>query len=526
MPITRPTRCAEAGASARHRLRRLAVAIGIACASAPAGFALAQTVKLTPGIGTQLTWTNNVNLAPRQRAHQRPGVQHHARACASTGRRRARRCRVTSPRPSISMRAPARRTTTSSRRRTSSAPGPSSRTSSSSTRPPSSSRRTTTPSVRDPPISPMRRTTASRLSRTRSVRTSRADSGNISYLLRDDNQWIMVDNAPGGNDFQYTNHLFGTIERTPLAWGWGADIDRNRYRFDTQGGDAAARARTIARHLPAEPDLARLRLGGLRAQRVSADRLRWNDLWRRIPLAARADDRARRRLRAPLLRHVLPRQLQAPHAAVRVGVQRLAQHQHLSAAARDRAGGNVHSRRAERDPAARGFPIPSSARSSSSNFMDQRNLPAVLAEPVTLYSQRITLNQNATATAGLLGVRNSRLRQRLALPDQPDHGLRRRAAAAARVDRQQCAVGRRVRSGTTRSRRTRRSRPASRTATPKPRRRRPTRPRSTRRGWCSTRTIGPNTRGYAGMRWQQFDSDVSSNYSEFAVFLGLTHTFN
>ena len=41
------------------------------------------------------------------------------------------------------------------------------------------------------------------------------------------------------------------------------------------------------------------------------------------------------------------------------------------------------------------------------DFMDQRDLPAMLAEPVTLYTQQITLHQNATATVGLLGVRNS-----------------------------------------------------------------------------------------------------------------------
>jgi uncharacterized protein (PEP-CTERM system associated) len=159
------------------------------------------------------------------------------------------------------------------------------------------------------------------------------------------------------------------------------------------------------------------------------------------------------------------------------------------------------------------------------NFMDQRNLPVVLAEPVTLYSQRITLNQNATATAGLLGARNSVFvsvsryqtnpitasgEELPPLPGSIDSNVQWGAGA---VWNYQLTPNSSLATSFAYSY-TQAEAPATDTST-----------QYTAR-MVLTRTIGPNTRGYAGLRWQQFDSDFSSNYSEFAVFLGLTHTFN
>ena len=235
MATTRPTRCAEAGAAARHRLRRLAVAIGIAVRPRRRTRALAQTVKLTPGRrARQLTWTDNVNLAPDTRG-QRPRPRHHAQPGArlEAPRHLARRhvaCRL-SVRPhrraeqrDLPAGEPGRR----GRR--------SSRTSSSSTRRDSCSRPTApvraaagrpdqrdgqprhVAALPDQPVHPGRDRAAT------STTCCATTAAGPTWTAR------RVDTSNS-----YTNRVVRHDRPTPAApLGWGADIDRSAYSSTTR----------------------------------------------------------------------------------------------------------------------------------------------------------------------------------------------------------------------------------------------------------------------------------------------------
>ncbi len=53
------------------------------------------------------------------------------------------------------------------------------------------------------------------------------------------------------------------------------------------------------------------------------------------------------------------------------------------------------------------IPDPTQRQQAVNNFIDSRGLPSELSSPVNVYTQQITLNQNLSATMGLLGSRNS-----------------------------------------------------------------------------------------------------------------------
>ena len=153
-----------------------------------------------------------------------------------------------------------------------------------------------------------------------------------------------------------------------------------------------------------------------------------------------------------------------------------------------------------------------------------RGLPAFLSSGVNIYSQQVTLQESLVATAGLLGARNSvffsvyRLRQEpisgsgIVLPDilgtfqnNTQHGanvvwsysLTPLMTLTTSIDGSRTVDNTQV--GTTKQGSVRAA---------------------------ITSPIAPFTDVYGGVRYQILRSNVSNDYDELAVFVGLNHRFH
>ena len=122
----------------------------------------------------------------------------------------------------------------------------------------------------------------------------------------------------------------------------------------------------------------------------------------------------------------------------------LAQHHDLSAAARRRCRQAPMWRASSTSCSCRAFPIRSRASRRSTSSSAIAACPQTLTSPVTLYAQQIVLQQQQSATVGLVGARNTHLLlrfQRYAASPSPPRARRcRRCSRSATTIRRPAAA--------------------------------------------------------------------------------------
>ena len=170
------------------------------------------------------------------------------------------------------------------------------------------------------------------------------------------------------------------------------------------------------------------------------------------------------------------------------------------------------------------FADPIERQRAVDEFISDRGLPSVLSSPVALYTQQILLQDVATATAGLIGARNSVVFTVFYVRSEPIAG------SGNPLPPQYAAGNDNTQTGASAAWSLRVTPSVSLTAIVQGTHTESndTQDWSTRQGsarFVVSSPLSARTTAFAGARYQVFRSDISPDYDEAAVFIGLNHMF-
>ena len=230
--------------------------------------------------------------------------------------------------------------------------------------------------------------------------------GNIAYELRNNNVWTHLSGSPvRTNDGYYTEWLGDASSRSPATFGWSAHAEWTEYRYNDQRPTVMQLARLKAIY-NVDPELQLWVTGGYEDNQFVLTENRGAIYgagfeWRPTPRTSVLGNYEHRFFgpsykfsfshRTPLSAwsvHVgrdistFPRQLATLPAGVEIAgiIDTL----FLSS-----------------------IPDPAERQRTVEEFIRERGLADVLSSPVPLYSQQVILHETQSATAGIIGARNS-----------------------------------------------------------------------------------------------------------------------
>jgi len=228
---------------------------------------------------------------------------------------------------------------------------------------------------------------------------------NITYLLRDDNIWTNLNGAPVGTNDSYTNQVVGTLRRDPVPFGWQADYNRNDVRFTDQTAQLMELERIRVLYDP-DPVLELGASGGYERNEFPLSSYRGatygvSGRWHPNERTS-LDGFYEHRFFGSSFGLTFDYRTPLSVWGVRASRNITTYPQQIASLP---ASGNVSSLLNELflsriiDPAER--------QTAVDNLIRDRGLPQTLSGPVNLYSQQVTLQEQVSATFGLLGARNS-----------------------------------------------------------------------------------------------------------------------
>lgn len=345
----------------------------------------------------------------------------------------------------------------------------------------------------------------------------------IGWSIRNDNIWTNLSNSPDAStQAQYINRLFGTINRTPRPFGWGADVERNEYRFGDQQGQVVALARARATWQP-RAQLEMFVSAGYEATdfpffdtsgAIYGAGLRWRPTDR-----TRLDASWEHRFYGESYDVAFEHRRPLSFWNVRAYRTLSSYPERVASIAEGSSVAGILDRIFQSR-----IPDPAERTEFIADFMADRGLPEFTDQPISIYSERLYVLESATASVGLLGVRNSlvfrvfRSRQwpitgageeippvRGALDDNTQYG------AGATWSYQLSPLMTFLVDA--RASRTEAEPPFDVTSEQF----------ALRAGL--TQRLSLRTRVFYGARWYQFESSGSSNRREAAIFAGFNHSF-
>lgn len=345
---------------------------------------------------------------------------------------------------------------------------------------------------------------------------------NVRYELRNVNGWANLSNAPIGFDNSHYTQWTGFAAKTDTTLGWQANFDINNIQFNDQNKIYTRLAR-VGPVYNVDPQL-RLRasVGYERNEYTlteSSNVIYGVGLeWRPTPRTHLVGTWEHRffgssylfsfdhrtpltiwNLRASRNINTYPQQIATLPAGV--DVFGLINQLFLSRIA---------------DPVQR--------QAAVEQFIADQGFPSVLSSPVPLYSQRVLLQQSASATVGFLGARNTLLFSVATLSSEPITAAGDPfppLLAGANDNRQTSATVIWTHRLTPSVNMTSTLQASQTVATS-------SLEAATRQGVARVVFSSPlsaKTTAFAGARYQVLLSDVSLDYNEVAVFVGLTHAF-
>ena len=230
--------------------------------------------------------------------------------------------------------------------------------------------------------------------------------GGVTYELRDNNLWSDANASSIGNGRSYTNEIVGRLEHGPAPAGWGLDYDRADVRFFGQSQSETTEIARARGSWLVDPSFDVSATFGYEDNRFFLTResgatygagLRWrpnerttlNTNWEHRFFGAAYD--------------------LAFNHTTRLTVWSVAASRNITSYPQQLAtlpqGGNVsgllNALFASR------IPDPVQREVFVDQLIRDRGLPTVLTGPVPLLAQQVTLVESASATAGILGARNS-----------------------------------------------------------------------------------------------------------------------
>jgi uncharacterized protein (PEP-CTERM system associated) len=230
--------------------------------------------------------------------------------------------------------------------------------------------------------------------------------GSTTYSAHWYNLWTNSDLSATAGETIYTNTLRGQIDRAPAPFGWGADVERTEYDFPDQD-----RAQTI--------ELARLR-GAWQPDPQFRVFVSGGYERQRLPLSD--DDGAIYGLGVswrPTPRTALDASWEHRFFGASYGLS--FNHRTALTVWSVQAARNITSypEQLARIPAGvfvpgllneiflPRIPDPATRARFIADYIQQRALPIFLSEPLAVFGQRITLQESASASLGLIGARNT-----------------------------------------------------------------------------------------------------------------------
>jgi uncharacterized protein (PEP-CTERM system associated) len=344
----------------------------------------------------------------------------------------------------------------------------------------------------------------------------------IRYLLSDENIWTRFGDSPV-NDNVYTNDLAGRLDYEPRPFGWGLDINRTEQTF--RGEDRSellqlARVRGVYRP---DPQFEAYLSGGYERNRFELTEFdgaiygvgaRWRPT-PRTTFDAGWEHRFFGSSYTVLFDHRTARTAWNVTASRNISSypQELA-----------RLPAGVFVPTLLNEILASTIQDPSQRIQAILDYMRARGLPVVSTEPLSLFSRTFYIQENARATAGLIGVRNSLFFGVHRGKTEPVPGTSDLFLPSVGVVNDLLQTGATItwsnRLSSLSSLNVTAIRTESETKQPLERKSTEWSVRAT-----LTRTLSPNTTAHAGARYQAQDADRGDGYTEFAVFVGVSHFF-
>lgn len=346
--------------------------------------------------------------------------------------------------------------------------------------------------------------------------------GNLSYLLRNNSTWTNLSNTPIETNNSYTSEWVGRIQSARVPLGWSADFNLTNVKFNNQAPQKTNLGRVSAHYDYNSQLHFRSDVGyednqyplssssgaiyGVGFEWRPTDRTSANVNWEhrffgssylvtfdhRTPLSS-WNFSASRNITS------YPQQLASLPAG---NVQGILNQLFLSR-----------------------IPDPTQRQSAIDALIQNQGLPANLANPINLYSQQILLAENASATVGLLGARNSVFLSLFYLREEPINAAGTALPpilANANNDTTQLGVGLIWTHNLTATATMNLSVNGSQSKLNAPLTGK-TNTASIRLG--VNQPISPRTTVFAGARYQVSRGDLASDYNEAAIFAGLNYAF-
>jgi uncharacterized protein (PEP-CTERM system associated) len=352
----------------------------------------------------------------------------------------------------------------------------------------------------------------------------RENPGGVQYLLRNDSTWVNLNGAPIDAKNSYTSEWTGRIDTPVAPLGWHADLDLVSVKFTNQDAQRTNIARVgpryawdpvtrLSAHVGYEDN--RYPLSDY-AGAVYGVGLEWQPT-ERTRVVANWEHRFFGSSYLFTFDHRTPLSVWSVNASRLIS----SYPQQLGTLA---AGGSV--------PVlldqlfASRVPDPTQRQQAVNSFIDSRSLPSQLSSPVDVYTQQITLNQNVSATMGLLGSRNSLFVTVYRYQTEPISGSGQVLPPVFGFDNDNTQLGvslnwshnltpLTVLNLAAYAYRTEGNGPLGLTTDQGAAR------------LAITTPLSPNTSVFAGLRYQKLNSDVPgiSDYTESAAFAGISHFF-
>jgi uncharacterized protein (PEP-CTERM system associated) len=346
--------------------------------------------------------------------------------------------------------------------------------------------------------------------------------GNVQYELRNNNLWTNFYGAPATTSNAYYDQWLGNIASPVAPWGWAADYEGDWVKYEGQGPLVTNLGRGRLLYQP-DPQLQLSASGGYEDNRytftshrgpIYGAGLRWTP-------SPRANLVANWEHRFFGSSYLFSFDDRGPLSAISVratrGISSYPQ-QFLSLPATGNVALLLDAIFTSQ------IPDPAQRQQFVANLIQDRGLSNTLTSPVNLYTQQILLFESASVTLGLLGARNSVFLTGFYLRSEPISGAGTPLPPilAGGSNNTQKGVG------LTWTHNLTALLTLGATATGLQTIANPPLVGKTNQGIftvTATQSLSPDTRVFAGARYQKLNSDVATNYTEAAIFAGLFYTF-
>ena len=345
----------------------------------------------------------------------------------------------------------------------------------------------------------------------------------LTYELRDNNVWSVLSNTPAAVDNAYTNQLIGRLDRAPSPLGWGVDLLRSSVLFTGQDKFVTELIRARGVYKP-DPQLELTVSGGYENNDYAFTKYKGpiygiGARWRpgeRTSLDARWEHRFFGSSYYVSFDH----RTALTVWNVRVSRDATSFPEQIASLA---AGTNVLSLLDSLFSLR--VPDPALRQQLVDQFMRERGLPTFTSDPVRLYTQQISLVQSASATVGLIGVRNTLFVNAFYSKNEsitaagtvvpiPTSGLTNNTQTGGSIVWTHNLSPLLVLTTTLDYLHTQALPPQT------------VRTEQGAFTMVLSRPISPRTSVHAGARYQSLRSDIRADYEESAIFVGFDHRFN